>query len=601
MMQAILPLLRGGVLALALVAAPALAEPRHGIAMYGDPALPPDFAHLPHVNPDAPKGGRIVFGDDTGFDSLNPYIIKGRAPWGIRTYTVESLMGRNYDEPFALYGVLAESVETDESRSFVEFTLREGARFSDGSPVTVEDVLWSVETLGTSGSPVYHAAWRKVASAEQSGPRSVRFTFTAPDRELPLILGLRPILRKAQWEGVDFAEASTTLPIGSGPYVVDRFERGRFIVFRKNPDWWAADLPFYRGQHNLDEIRFDFFADAGVMFEAFKAGVLTSFREVNASRWASAYDFPALRSGEVVRSEIPHQRPSGITGLVMNTRRAPFDDWRVREALIQAFNFEFINNTLNGGSEPRITSYFSNSPLGMDHGPAEGQVRALLEPHADQLLPGVLEGYSLPETNGEAANRSGIRRATQLLDEAGWTVENGQLRNAAGDVLSIEVLLQQGASEAQSIAAIFAEALRRLGITLRVTMVDSAQYTDRTNNLDFDMTWFARSMSLSPGTEQIAYWGSASADVPGTRNWMGVKDPVVDALIENLLTTTSQEEFTATAQALDRVLTAGRFVIPTWYANVGRIAHVRALRYPDRPPLYGDWLGFQPEVWWYEP
>ncbi|MFD1911964.1 extracellular solute-binding protein [Halodurantibacterium flavum] len=598
MKNAFAPLIRGLALGLALAATQAVAEPVHGIAMYGEPALPPDFAHLPHVNPDAPQGGRIVFGELGGFDALNPYVIRGRSPGPVRILSVESLMGRSYDEPFTLYALLAESLETDDDRSFVEFTLREEARFSDGSPVTVEDVMFSMETLGTLGSPIYHAAWSKIETMEQTGPRSVRFTFTEADREMPLILGLRPILKKAQWEGKDFA-TTDEIPIGSGPYIVAAHEFGRQITFRKNPDWWAADLPFYRGQHNFDEIRYDYYADANVMFEAFKAGAIDTYREFNAARWQSAYDFPALRRGEIVKSEFPHQRPSGLTGLVMNTRRPIFADWRVREAMIQAFNFEQANETLTGGVEPRITSYFSNSPLGMDHGPAAGAVLALLEPHAADLLPGAVDGYALPEAR-DPANRAGIRSATRLLQEAGWTITDGVLRNEAGQPFVIEILLQQGQSEAQSIAAIYSEALRRLGITVRVAAVDSAQYVERTNNRQFDMTWFARSASLSPGNEQIAYWGSATAELPGTRNWMGMTDPVADAMIRHLLTSRTQDELVAAAQALDRVLMTGRYVVPTWFAPVGRVAHRRELHAPEVVPLYGDWLGFQPEVWWFE-
>lgn len=568
--------------------------------MYGDPALPPDFVHLPQVNPDAPKGGRIVFGEAGGFDSLNPYILRGRAPWGLGQLTVETLMGRAYDEPFTLYGLLAESVETDEARSFVEFTLREAARFSDGSPVTVDDVMWSFETLGTQGAPRYHAAWSKIATMEQTGPRSVRFTFTESDREMPLILGLRPVLQKAQWEGRDFTESTLDAPIGSGPYMVDRFEPGRFVTFRRNPDWWGADLPFNRGQHNFDEVRYDYFGDAGVIFEAFKAGQISICREGNAARWASNYDFPAVQSGAVVLSEIAHQRPSGITGLVMNTRREKFADWRVREALIQAFNFEFINTTLNGGTQPRITSYYSNSVLGMRNGPAEGLERDLLEPFAEHLLPGALDGYTLPVTDGTENNRAGIRAATRLLEEAGWTVEGGVLKNAAGQAFEIEVLLAQGQAEVQAVVAIYAEALKRLGIAMRTTTIDSAQYTERTNHYDFDMAWYTRSLSLSPGNEQILYWGSRGVEEPGSRNWMGVASPAVDAMIDRLLNAESHEGFVAATRALDRVLTSGRYVIPTWYSDISRIAHKRELKYPARLPIYGDWLGFQPEVWWFE-
>ena len=581
-------------------AAPAIAQPMHGIAMYGEPALPPDFVSLPHVNPDAPQGGRIVFGESGTFDSLNPYILRGRAPWGVGLLTVETLLGRSYDEPFTLYGVLAESVETNAERDFVEFTLREEARFSDGSPVTVEDVMWSIETLGTDGSPRYHSVWNQIQTMEQTGPRSVRFTFNTDNREMPLLLGLRPILQKAQFEGRDFTESGLIPIIGSGPYVVDRFEAGRFISFRKNPDWWAADLPFYRGQHNFDEVRYDYFGDGGVVFEAFKAGEIHTWRETNAARWETAYDFPAVASGAVVRSLIPHQRPAGLNGLVFNTRREIFADWRVREALIHAFNFEFINQTLNGGVEPRITSYWANSVLGMDHGPAEGRVADFLAPFADELLPGALEGYVLPVSDGSEANRAGIRRATALLEEAGWQVQDGVLRNAAGQPFAIEVLLSQGAAETQSIVAIYTEALRRLGIRVTTTVVDSAQYTERTRAYDFDMARHAIGLSLSPGNEQWLYWGSDGVDQPGTRNWMGVDSAAVDAMISAILTAESQEDFIAATQALDRILMSGRYTIPLWFADRSRLAHRANLRFPERLPMYGDWLGFQPEVWWHE-
>lgn len=583
------------------LAAPVAAEPSHGIAMYGEPALPPDFVSMPHVNPDAPKGGTIVQGEVGSFDSLNPHILKGRVPWQLLFLAYESLMARSYDEPFTLYGLLAESVETDPDRTWVEFTLREEARFSDGSPVTVEDVLWSFETLGTKGHPRYHGAWSKVASAEATGPRSVRFTFNTADRELALIMGLRPILKKAQWEGVDFGTSGLdVVPISSAPYVISDVEAGRFVELTRNPDYWGRDLPIRRGVHNLDTIRMEFFADGTAMFEAFKAGILNTMREGNVQKWNTQYDFPAVQSGEIVKSLIPHQRPSGIAGLVMNTRRAPFDDWRVREALITAFNFEFINQTLNGGESPRITSYFSNSVLGMQPGPATGRVAELLEPFAGELLPGTLEGYSLPVSDGSERNRAGLRRATALLAEAGWTVQDGELRDSAGKPLGFEILLRQGAGETQQVVDIYVAALERLGIAPTVTTVDSAQYKERTTAFDFDMTWYTRGLSLSPGNEQYLYWGSEAADTPGSRNWMGVKSPAIEAMIDAMLNAQSREDFIAAVRALDRVLTAGRYVIPAWHNPVSRIAHARQLRYSERLPMYGDWLGFQPDIWWWE-
>ena len=591
----------GGLVTIAvLLGGQTQAEPSHGIAMYGDPALPPDFVSLPYANPDAPKGGRIVFGEGGGFDSMNPFILKGRAPAGLSALTVESLMGRNYDEAFSLYGLLAESVETGPNREWVQFTLRDGATFSDGTPVTIDDVMYSFELLGTKGHARYQGAWAKISGMEKVGDRGIRISFNVVDRELPLILGLRPILKKAQWQGKVFDESSLEVPVGSGPYVVEAFEAGRFIRYKKNPNWWGKDLSFNRGLYNLEQVRYDYFGDASVIFEAFKAGEITSYREANTAKWATNYDFPAVLAGDVVRSEIPHQRPSGINGLVFNTRRDLFADWRVREALIQAFNFEFINQTLNGGVEDRITSYYSNSVLGMGDGPATGEVADLLAPYMADLLPGALEGYVLPVSDGTEANRAGIRKASELLTKAGWTVQDGVLKNAAGKAFEFEVLLSQGSDETQSIVNIYAESLKRLGIILRVTVVDAAQYTERTNVYDFDMAAYVRSLSLSPGNEQMLYWGAAGVTEPGTRNWMGMNSPAAEAMIATMLSSTQRQDFVAATQALDRILTSGRYVIPIWYSKVSRIAHIKQLKYPDVLPIYGDWIGFQPDVWWYE-
>ena len=591
----------GAALILGLSGQIAFAEPQGGIAMYGQPALPPDFVSLPYANPDAPKGGRIVFGESGGFDSLNPYIVKGSAPAGVGLLTVETLLGRSYDEAFSLYGVLAESVDTDEARSYVEFTLREGAKFSDGSPVTPEDVLWSFEKLGVEGSPRYAGAWKKIAKAEKIGDRSVKFTFTELDRELPLILGLRPILKKAQYEGRDFTETTLEAPIGSGPYVVGEFEPGRFISFKKNPDWWGANLPFYKGQHNFDEVRFEYFGDGGVVFEAFKAGEITSYRETNPAKWAANYDFAAVQSGDVVKSEIPHGRPSGIEGFAFNTRKPIFADWRVREALIDAFNFELVNQTLNAGANPRIQSYYSNSDLGAPAGtPAEGRVADLLAPFKDQLLPGALEGYALPVSDGSEANRANIRAATALLEQAGWTVQDGVLKDATGTPFAFEILLVNGADDMIAAANIYIEALKRLGIEAKLTTVDSAQYKERTTAYDFDMTHYVRSLSLSPGNEQMLYWGAAGVTEPGTRNWMGMNSPAAEAMIETMVQSKDRTEFVAATQALDRILITGRYVVPMWYSGISRLAHAKSLHYPAKLPLYGDWLGFQPEVWWYQ-
>ncbi|MGD9919774.1 MAG: extracellular solute-binding protein [Paenirhodobacter sp.] len=569
--------------------------------MYGLPALPAGFTHLPYADPAAPKGGRIRFGESGSFDSLNPWILNGRPAQGIAAYVAEPLMFRSIDEPFTLYGLLAESVETDPDRTWVEFTLRPEAKFSDGAPVTVEDVIWSFETLGTEGHPRYRVSWGKVAKIEQTGPRSLRISFNTADRELPLIMGMRPVLEKAQWAGKDFASEMQMAPIGSGPYVIDKVETGRFITLRRNPDYWGKDLPVNAGRNNFDEMRWDYFGDGGVTFEAFKGGETDSYLESNAAKWKTDYDFPAVRDGRVILAEIPHHRPSGIMGLVMNTRKPLFADWRVREAMTLVFNFEFISKTLNGGTEPRITSYFANTPLAMQPGPATGKVAALLAPFAADLPPGTLEGYALPSSDGSELNRKNSRAALKLLAEAGWHVaDDGVLRDAGGAPFKFDIVLQQGTAETQSIVDIYVEELRRIGIFPTVSTVDDAQYQIRKTNYDFDMTYMWVATTLSPGNEQYLYWGAKGVDEPGSRNLMGMRSPAAEAMIGAMLDARTPEDFTAAVRALDRVLTAGRYVIPFWYSKVTRIAYDRDLHFPESLPLYGVWPGFPPDVWWYE-
>ena len=588
-------------LALGLAASSALAQPQHGIAMYGDPALPPDFVSLPYANPDAPTGGRIVTSNVGSFDSLNPFVRKGSVPWQLRFFLGESMMGRSLDEPFSLYGVLAESIATGPHREWVEFTLREEARFSDGSPVTVADVMWSYETLGTVGHPRYLGFWEKVDTMEQTGPRSVRFTFNTTDRELALLAGLRPILKKSQWDGVDFAQSTTEIvPITSAPYVIDDVEPGRYLQLRRNPDYWGADVPFRKGTNNIDIVRLEFFGDETAAFEAFKVGEVNSNREFNVARWDSQYNFPAIQDGDVVLSVLPHARPSGMTGFVMNSRRDQFADWRVRDAMIQIFNFEFINEAMTGSAQPRITSYWSNSPLGMSDGPATGRVRDFLEPFAADLIPGTLEGYALPVSDGSERNRAGTRAALAQMEAAGWTVQDGVMRNQSGADFTFEILLQQGSSENQAIIDMYVESLGRIGVTPTVSVADSAQFKERTDTYNFDMTYYRRGVSLSPGNEQYGYYGAEAANTPGGRNLMGVQSPAVDAMIGRLLTSESQDDFVAAVKALDRVLTAGRYVVPIYQWNISRLAHAKELKYPAYIPIFGDWPGWQPDVWWYE-
>lgn len=575
------------------------AGPQHGIAMYGDPVLPPDFVSLPYANPVAPQGGRIAFGERGGFDSFNPYIRKGRAPWGIRVHVYETLMGRNWNEPFALYGLLAESIETGPNREWVEFTLRPEATFSDGAPVTVEDVIWSFETLAKQGVPRYANSWSKVARSEKTGPRSVRFTFSTLDRELPLIIGLRPVLQKASWQSRDFSESSLDLPIGSGPYVVGEYEANRFVTFKRNPDYWGNSVNYNQGLHNLDQIKYEYFNDSSVIFEAFSAGELSVYRELSTKKWQDQFNFPAVKRGDVVKSIIPHGRPSGMRGFVFNTRLPLFADINVRDALIHAFNFEFINQVINEGHAPRAESYFSNSELGMRTGAATGRVQEFLAPFADSLPSAALDGYSLPKSNGQERNRKNLRKAAKLLEDAGWKVDSqGVLRNEDGRPFRFEIMLRSSRNEA--IANLYSDALKRLGISVDLVLVDSAQHKSRRDAYEFDMMFNIWSLTLSPGNEQRLYFGSDGVKNTGTRNFMGMNSSAADAMIERILTSKSRDDFVAATRALDRVLITGRYVIPVWYNNVSRLAHKKQLQFPQALPVYGDWLGFLPEVWWWQ-
>ena len=576
------------------------AEPKHAIAMYGEPALPPDFVSLPYVNADAPKGGAITLSNVGSFDSLNPYVAKGNVPWQLRFFTHESLMGRSQDEPFTLYGLLAESIETPPDRSWVEFTLRPEARFSDGSPVTVEDVIWSFRTLGTEGHGRYRGLWSQTESIEQTGPRSLRITFNTENRELALLAGMRPVLQKAQWEGKTFSDARLEdIPIGSGPYVITDYEAARFVRLERNPDYWGADLPLRRGTNNIDQIKIDFYGDGDVVLEGLKSGNVSALREFNAERWASQFNFPRVDTGDVIKTEIPHQKPSGMTGFAINTRRAPFDDWRVRQALIETFNFEYINETLTGGAQPRITSYFSNSPLAMRHEAATGRVAELLSPFAGTLPTGAVEGYDLPVSDGTLRNRRSLRRALNLFEEAGWTLQDGALKDARGTPLTLTILLPQNRTEERSIADIYVQGLERVGIAARAEVVDEAQFTERETSFDFDLVYYRRALSLSPGNEQRFYFGSASAEQEGSRNLMGAAHPAIDAMIDTMLNATSRDDFIAATRALDRVLMAQRYVIPFWQYTTGRIAHVRQMKYPEQIPIYGDGPNYMPELWWW--
>ncbi|MCY4306595.1 MAG: extracellular solute-binding protein [Aestuariivita sp.] len=568
--------------------------------MYGKPALPYDFSHLPYVNPDAPKGGEITLGNTGSFDSLNPFISKGTPPWQLRFLIYESLMARSYDEPFSLYGLLAESIHTGKNRDWVEFKLRPEATFWDGSKVTAEDVIWSFETLGSKGNLRYRGLWSKIKSIEKTAPHTIRISFKENNRELALIAGLRPILKKNQWKNKGFDRSGLEdIPVGTGAYKPGRFEAGRYVELLRNPNYWGESLPINRGTQNFNKIRIEFYGDQAILFEAFKAGELNIIRESNPEKWNSAYNFPRLLSGDVIKSEIPHSRPSGMTGLVMNTRRLPFSDWRVREAMILAFNFEFINDTITGSKQPRITSYFSNSYLSMKPGRADATVEEFLKPLLPTQFPNVLEGYNLPTSDGTERNRPNLKSAIKLLNKAGWNIQDGLLKNKKGENFKFDLLLRQSEKDFQNIVDIFAKALQRLGINVNIFVIDDAQYNQRIGELDFDMTSFRRDLSLSPGNEQRLYWGSEVAHVQNTRNLMGASSPEIDATITAMLNANTAEEFQTSVRVLDRILMSGRYVIPIWQFGMSRIAHDKNLKFPDKLPIYGD-RGWLPHVWWYQ-
>ena len=567
--------------------------------MYDTPQLPHDFVSLPYANPNAKKGGTLKIGAVGSFDSLNPHIVKGRSPWQLRFWGYETLMGRSWDEPFTLYGLLAESIETGPNREWVEFKLRKEAKFSDNSPVTIEDVIWSYKTLGTIGHWRYRGLWKKIQSIEKTGPRSVKIFFNEDNPELALLAGMRPILKKSQWNDSDFENSSLEIiPISTAAYRISEIDPGKSITMERNPDYWGNDLPFRKGTLNFDKISLEYFGDSTVLFEAFKAGEIDIFREGNAEKWETQFNFPNAVNGKIMKSEIPHGRPTGMRGLVMNTRKEIFSNWRVRQALIEAFNFEYINEAQNAGRQQRITSYFSNSILGMREGAAKNSVLELLQNSNQIQLPGTYEGYKLPKSNGSERNRANMKKALKSFDDAGFKVVEGKLQDNQGRQFKFSILLRQGAKEYLSIVEMYSSALQRLGIDVRIELVDSSQYWERIKKLEFDMVPYARDLSLSPGNEQHLYWSSEYADVEGTRNLMGLKSPTMDKLLNKIMKSKSMKELQSITRAMDRILMAGRYVIPIYHNGPSRIAHKSNLRYPSKIPLYGDRIGFFPDVWW---
>ena len=582
------PLVAGG-------APPAAAADRHGIAMHGAPKYGADFEHFDYANPDAPKGGELRLARTGTFDSLNPFIIKGVRAYG-RHLVFETLLRRAWDEPFSLYGLVAESIEVPDDRSWVTFTLRPEARFHDGSPITVDDVVFSWETLKAQGRPNHRLYYRQVRRVERPGPRSVRFVFDAesPDRELAMLMGLMPILSKSYYESVTFEETTLEPPLGSGPYRIESVDPGRSIVYRRDPDWWGRDLAVNQGLFNFDRIRYDYYRDADVMMEAFKAGEYDFRREGSAARLATGYDFPAVAEGRVRVESFAHGRPSGMHAFVFNTRREIFADRTVRHALAHAFDFEWINKTLLHSAYVRTTSIFDNSELG-SRGVPEGGELALLEPFRGQLPAELFERPYVPPGMGDSV-RANLRKARRLLAGAGWTVRDGALRRESdGLPMEFEILLVRAGNE--KIALEFARNLERLGVAARVRTVDTAQFQNRRNVYDFDMLIYRWGMSLSPGNEQAFYWGTPAADQEGTRNYPGVRHPAVDSLIKHMTNVRGRGAFVDTIRAMDRVLLWGHYFVPLYHRNDDHVAWWDKLGRPERSSLYGVVM----EAWWEDP
>jgi peptide/nickel transport system substrate-binding protein len=585
---------------IATTAGPLLAEPSHAIAMHGAPALPADYDHMPYANPDAPKGGRLVQGLQGTFDSLNPLIVRGIAVQQIRGngfdrgYVYESLMTRSDDEAFTLYGLLADSVDTDDARSYVTFHLNPQARFSDGQPVSADDVLFSWALLRDHGRPNHRQFYSKVAKAEALDRSTVRFDFGGgPDRELSLILGLMPILPRHATNVATFEETSLAPPVGSGPYRVTAVKPGASVTFTRNPDYWGRDLPVNRGLWNFDEIRLDYYREANGQFEAFKRGLYDFRVETEPLRWHEGYDFPAARDGEVIRDTLKTEVPRPSEFLVFNTRRSLFSDIRVRRALTLLFDFEWINHNYFFDLYARSGGFFAGSELSAYGNAADPRERELLKPYAADILPDILDGsYRLPITDGSGRDRGTLRAALTLLAQAGYDLEGTVLRQRSTKTpFTFEILVST--RDQERIALAYLRDLKRAGIEATVRSVDAVQFDQRRLGYDFDMIENRWDQSLSPGNEQWFYWGSEAAANPGTRNYMGAKNPAIDAMIAALLAARERPGFVSAVRALDRALMSGFYAIPLFNIREQWIARWNRIERPGATAL----TGYLPETW----
>jgi microcin C transport system substrate-binding protein len=579
-------------------AGPAPAEaPRrtHALSLLGEPALPADFKHWPWVNPDAPKGGSMTLTALGSFDSFNPYILRGTPGVGT-TLIYDTLMVPSGDEASTEYGHIAAMAELPRDGRGVTFILNEKARWHDGRPITAGDVVWTFNTLRQSGRPFYRAYWGDVAEVVAEGDHRVAFRFSGNEnRELAQILGQMPVLPQHWWAGKDFAQPGLEVPLGSGAYRIDGFEPGRSITYRRVEDYWARDLPTRKGTHNVDMMRYEYYRDTTVALEAFKAGQIDLRTENVAKDWATAYDFPAVRSGRVKREEIRHELPTGMQGFAMNLRRPMFQDVRVREALGLMFDFEWMNANLFYGSYTRTTSYFSNSELAATGLPSEGELM-VLSAFRGRLPESLFTSeFRVPASDGSNSNRENARRALTLLREAGWTVKERRLVNDRNEPFSFEILMNGPTFE--RVALPYIQALQRLGIEARPRTVDPAQYQVRMDSFDYDMTTEVFPQSLSPGNEQRDFWSSAKAKEPGSRNTIGISDPIVDALVELVVSAPDRQALIDRTRALDRVLLWGHYVIPHWHSRFFRLAWWDKFGHPEKNPRYA--LDIQ--SWWVDP
>ena len=584
--------LAGTMLLLSGVAAAEEVVKRHGLTLVGALGYPADFAHRGYANPHAPKGGSVRLHAIGSFDSFNPYIVKGDSA-SLR-FVVETLMTSPMDEISAEYGLIAETVEVPEDLSYVIYNLRPEARFHDGKPVTADDVIFSFNALREQGRPFYRFYYRNIAKAERLGRHRVKFHFTGPpNRELPQITGQLPVLPKHYWEGRSFGQTTLEPPLGSGPYRIARFEAGRFVEFERVKDYWGERLPINRGMNNFDRMRIDYYRDRTVALEAFKANEYDYRTENSSKDWATGYRFPAAAAGLVHTEQVRHARPTGMQSFAFNLRRAKFQDIRVREAIGLAFDFNWSNRNLFYGQYSRTTSFFSNSELAASGlpGPAE---KALLEPFRGKIPAAVFtREFKPPETDGSGNVRRNLRRAVRLLKSASWAIENGRLTHAGtGEKMEIEFLLVSPAFE--RVVAPYIRNLKRLGIEGRIRVVDSSQYINRLNGFDFDMAIASWGQSDSPGNEQRDFWSSDAAGRQGSRNLVGIRNPVVDALIEKLIAAPDRARLVAATRALDRVLLWNHYVIPQWHIRFDRIAYWDKFGKPARSPKYGNDL----MSWW---